>query len=112
VRSVCSETIACQPGETPVGIYGHAGALVDGIGLLCSEDRSALIGTAGGSGFELRCPPGNVLTGLTGRATRHIHALGIVTGRATRHIHALGIVCKDYSKPPPTATAAPDLPSE
>jgi hypothetical protein len=98
VRSTGSETVECKPGETPTGIYGNAGALIDGIGLLCSGKRSELIGTAGGSGFELRCPPGHVLSGLT--------------GRATRHIHAVGIVCADYSKPPPTATAAPDLPSE
>jgi hypothetical protein len=98
VRSAGSDWIGCQPGETPVGIFGNAGALVDGVGLLCSGNRSKLIGTPGGSGFELRCPPGHVLAGLT--------------GRATRHIHAVGIVCQDYSKPPPTATAAPDLPSE
>jgi len=98
VRPASSQTVLCKPGETPVGIYGHAGALVDGIGLLCSDNRSELIGTAGGSGFELRCPEGFVLTGLT--------------GRATRHLHAVGIVCKNYSKPPPSATAAPDLPSE
>jgi hypothetical protein len=98
VRSASSQVIECRKGETPVGIFGNAGALVDGIGLLCSGGRSELIGTPGGSGFELRCPPGNVLSGLT--------------GRATRHIHALGIVCADYSKPPPTATAAPGLPSE
>jgi hypothetical protein len=98
VRPASSRTIECKPGETPLGVYGHAGALVDGIGLLCSGGRSELIGTPGGSGFELRCPKGFVLAGLT--------------GRATRHIHAVGIVCQDYSKPPPTATAEPGLPSE
>ena len=99
VRSASSRTIACKNGDRPVGIYGNAGALVDGIGLLCSPgaevNRSELIGTPGGSEFELRCPPGHVLSGLA--------------GRATRHIHAVGIVCADYSKPPPTATAEPDL---
>jgi len=94
VHSGSSRTVACDNGETPVGVYGHAGALVDGIGLLCAG-RSGLIGTSGGSGFEQRCPPGSVLTGLT--------------GRATKHIHAVGIICSDYSKPPPTNTAAPGL---
>jgi 4-amino-4-deoxy-L-arabinose transferase-like glycosyltransferase len=81
VRPAESETVECQKGETPVGIFGNAGALVDGIGLLCSDGRSELIGTPGGSGFELRCPEGFALSGLTGRATRHIHAVGIVCGQ-------------------------------
>jgi hypothetical protein len=99
VRSTPARTVACRPGEQPVGIYGSAGALVDGLGLLCARGtdviRSDLIGTPGGSGFEQRCPAGSVLTGLT--------------GRATRHLHAVGIVCSDYSNPPPSATAAPGL---
>jgi 4-amino-4-deoxy-L-arabinose transferase-like glycosyltransferase len=82
VRSAPGQTIACRKGDRPVGIYGNAGALVDGIGLLCARGndvvRSNLIGTPGGSSFEQRCPTNSVLTGLTGRATKHIHAIGIV----------------------------------
>jgi hypothetical protein len=99
VRSASSRTIACKKGEPPVGIYGHAGALVDGLGLLCSRNsdvvRTDLIGTPGGSGFEQRCPAGSVLTGLS--------------GRATKHIHAIGIVCTAHSQAPSSATAAPAL---
>ncbi len=97
VRPTSSRTVACAEGQLPVGIYGNSGALLDGIGLLCESGgaivRSGLIGTPGGSAFEQRCPQGTVLTGLT--------------GRATKHVHAIGIVCSAYSNQPSTATAAP-----
>jgi hypothetical protein len=68
-----------------VGIFGHSGAFVDQIGLICKpQDGSAgdatyskAVGGPGGSGYQLLCPSGTFVMGLYGRSGSGLDQIGL-----------------------------------
>ena len=79
-------TLDCGSGGVAIGFYGRAGALVDAVGLICGrlgleeidpqqyratvlqEANTPLAGGTGGDPYEVRCPIGAVMVGMSGRA--------------------------------------------
>lgn len=62
--------LQCGEGEVVVGLHGHGGALVDGLGLICGrEDGSKdhmtrMLGGRGGKPMHARCAAGEGVVGL------------------------------------------------
>lgn len=79
---------ACPAGDTAIGIHGHADHLVRSFGVVCSSAEGVAysaeggveIGADSGAAFELSCPEGEVLVGITGRSGALVDRVGILCG--------------------------------
>jgi hypothetical protein len=84
---------SCQTNWGAVGIHGKAGNVIDSLGTYCgrlytnsdtsvktmgSTEKKGPWGGPGGAPFDLKCPSGQVLTGLKGRAGNAIDSLDLI----------------------------------
>jgi hypothetical protein len=85
--------VTCQTNWGAVGIHGKTGNVIDSLGLHCgrlytnsdtsvktagSTEKKGPFGGPGGAPFDLKCPSGQVLTGLKGRAGNLIDSLDLI----------------------------------
>lgn len=94
-----TEVLACPEGQLAVGLFGRAGEYVDEIGLVCAAlevsqtessrtfirgelTRPGTVGGEGGRAFQLLCPEGSILFGVSGRSGAVVDALGVRCGAA------------------------------
>jgi len=72
-------TLELQPGETIVGVSGHAGNYVDGLQFLLSSGRpTPFFGGNGGGRFDCTFDDGYLFAGFIGRGDRYLDRLGLV----------------------------------
>lgn len=92
-------TLTCPDGKALIGIKGKAASYVDSIRAVCARfdaigQASGVVSTgvkggSGGQAYELRCPSGQVVTGLRGRAAGWVDQIGIVCAEISRTGEAL-----------------------
>jgi arabinofuranosyltransferase len=78
----------CPAGETAIGVHGHADHLVRSFGVVCasaegtaySAEGGLEVGANSGAPFEVSCPEGEALVGVTGRSGALVDRVGILCG--------------------------------
>lgn len=103
-----------NPGETITSLSGAwagpAGPYIYSIVITTSHGRSASFGHAGTdrgrNAYRLDVPPGQQLSGLTGRGGQYLHAIGLIVGPANT-VGAMAMTPQPQPIPMPTRYPAP-----
>jgi hypothetical protein len=84
-------TIRCGPGQVAIGVDAKAGTYVNSVGLACvtvanvpvwvslriNPATTGMAGGAGGALFGTRCPQGQVVNAISGRAALYVDRLQV-----------------------------------
>lgn len=99
-------TLNCPDGKALVGIQGRAGSYIDSIRGVCrgfdelgNADAPVTTGTTGGTGgsssFDLRCPSGEAMVGVKGRADWWVDRVQIECAVVNTNGHGAGPITTD-----------------
>jgi hypothetical protein len=87
-------SLSCNANEVMVGVTGRAGWVVDRLAALCqavdsngapagATRQTAAAGGTGGNAFTLRCPAGQAVAGIQGRAGQMVDRIQVSCRRVT-----------------------------
>jgi hypothetical protein len=76
-RELEAPRLVCPQGTQANGIFGRSANVIDAIGLICGDQRTAAAGGSGGEPFEVVCPAGQKLVGLQARVGALVDAIGV-----------------------------------